>query len=83
MWWSDRQRELWLFELTISYESHIADAREREKVKYQDLVDAGKAAGCKTELLTVEVGSRGMLGIRDLEPLTAAHVETSRHSATA
>ena len=45
VWWSVRQRELWLFELTISYESHVADARERKRVKYKNLVDAGKAAG--------------------------------------
>jgi hypothetical protein len=48
VWWSDRRRELWLFELTISYESHVADARVRKKAQYQDLVDTGKAAGYKT-----------------------------------
>ena len=82
VWWSDCQRELWLFELTISYESHVADARERKRVKYKNLVDAGKAAGYKTELLTVEVGSRGMLGIQDLEPLATAISCSHRNIAT-
>ena len=70
-WWNDVQRELWLFELTISYDSLLAEARERKRAKYQDLVEAGRAAGYKTEL-TVEVGSRGILGFSDLEPLAAA-----------
>ena len=29
VWWCERQRELWLFELTISYESLMAKAREQ------------------------------------------------------
>ena len=79
VWWSDGQRELWLDELTISYESHVTDARERKRVKYQDLVDAGKAAGYKTELLTVEVGSRGMLGSsrRDIATLCLSVIRTT------
>ena len=72
VWWNEHQRELWLFELTISFESLMAEARERKTVKYRDLVEAGRAAGYKTELLTVEVGCRGMLGSSDLEPLAAA-----------
>ena len=72
VWWGERQRELWLFELTISYETLMAEARERKRAKYQDLVEAGRAAGYKTELITVEVGSRGMLDPSDLEPLAAA-----------
>ena len=72
VWWCERQRKLWLFELTISYESLIAKACELKKAKYQDLVEAGRAAGYRTELITVEVGSRGMLGSSDFEPLAAA-----------
>ena len=52
VWWSDQQRELLLFELTISFESLVAGARERKRAKYQDLVEAGSAAGYKTELIT-------------------------------
>ena len=29
MWWTDRPRELWLFELTISYKSHICSRVEK------------------------------------------------------
>ena len=35
-----QQRELWLFELTISYESVVADAKERKRAKYHNLVEA-------------------------------------------
>ena len=81
VWWSDHQRELWLFGANYQ-ESHVADAREQKRVKYQDLVVAGKAAGYTTELLTVEVGSRGMLGIRDLEPLATAVSSSCRDVTT-
>ena len=40
----------------------MADAGVRKRGKYHDLVEAGRAAGYRTELITVEVGSRGMLG---------------------
>ena len=69
VWWSDQQRELWLFELTVSYESLVADAGVRKRGKYYDLVEAGRAAGYRTELITVEVGSRGMLGDSDFDDL--------------
>ena len=46
----------------MSFESLVADARARKRAKYHDLVEAGRAAGYKTELITVEVGSRGNAG---------------------
>ena len=72
VWWSEDLRELWLLELTISYESVVADARERKRSKYYDLVEAGRAAGYRCELITVEVGSREMLSVADFESLQAA-----------
>ena len=40
-------------------------------------MDAGKAAGYKTELLTVKVGSRGMLGIPLPSPYSSSeHLNT-------
>jgi hypothetical protein len=72
VWWSEQRSELWLFELTIHFESVVASARERKRTKYYDLVEAGRAAGFRCELITLEVGSRGMLSAADLEPLQAA-----------
>ena len=59
-------------ELTVSYESLVAEARSRKRAKYHDLVEAGRAAGYKTDLITVEVGSRGMLGESMFENLKEA-----------
>ena len=52
----------------------MTEAREHKRYEYQDLVEARRAADYTTELLTVEVGSRGMLGSsdQDQEPLAAA-----------
>ena len=50
----------------------MADAKARNRMKYHDLVEVGRAAGYKTELITVEVGSRGMLGDSDLDALRDA-----------
>ena len=77
VWWSDQRKELWLFELTVSFESLVADARARKRAKYHDLVEAGRAAGYKTELITVEVGSRGMLGSSDFDALRMLHRKNS------
>ena len=73
VWWCDQPtRELWLFELTISYESQVANARDRKRDKYHDLVVAGKAAGYSTRLITLEVGCRGMVDIADFAGLQEA-----------
>ena len=72
VWWCDQPGGLWLFELTVSYESHVANARGRKRAKYHDLVVAGKAAGYATKLITLEVGSRGMANIADFSGLQEA-----------
>ena len=72
VWWSDQRRELWLLELTVSYESGVADARARKAAKYHDLVEAGRAAGYGVKLLNLVVGSRGMLGDADFDLLREA-----------
>ena len=42
--WSDKQRQLWQFELTISFEPPVAYAHEGKQAKYLDLLEAGKGA---------------------------------------
>ena len=49
----------------------MAEAKKRKKAKYEDLLEAGRAAGYRTELMTVEIGSRGMLAPSDLELLSS------------
>ena len=70
--WCDQRRELWFFELTVSYETKVADARARKRAKYHDLVVAGRAAGYRAKLITLEVGSRGMLGDANINDLREA-----------
>ena len=53
VWWSDQRRELWLLELTVSYESGVADARARKAAKYHDLVEAGRVAGYRMKLFNM------------------------------
>ena len=48
---------------SLSFESLVADARARKRAKYHD---PGRAAGYKMELITLEVGSRGMLPLGKL-----------------
>ena len=47
----------------------MEDARRRKRAKYHDLVEARRAAGYKSELITVEVGSGGMVGVSDFAAL--------------
>ena len=77
VWWCDKTRELWLLELTVSYETRVADAAARKTGKYLDLVEAVRGAGYRAELITLEVGSRGMLSVEDLVGVKdALHVST-------
>ena len=82
VWWSNERRELWLFELTISYETRVADAGARKRGKYQDLVDAVRVAGYRAHLITLEVGSRGMLSLDDLEELKDALQPSTKELTT-
>ena len=41
-------------------------------MNYHDLVEVGRAVGYKAELITMEVGSQGMLGDSDLDALREA-----------
>ena len=50
-----------LVELTISYETNFDDAAERKEVKYEELITGARASGYDTELITLEVGSRGVI----------------------
>ena len=50
----------------------MAGVRERKRLKYHNLVEAGRAAGYRSHLITVEVGFQGMLGESDLAALREA-----------
>ena len=54
----------------------------RKRAKYYDLVEAGREVGYSTELITIEVGSRGMLCAADFDTLRVA-INASQKEATA
>ena len=56
----DKTKTATLLELTIPFDTLLGDAAKRKEAKYLDLVSSIKEAGFTTNLLTVEVGSRGL-----------------------
>ena len=55
MWWDPGDRSMCLAELTVCFESNFMDA-----AKYMDLFQQVRDKGYKAQLLTLEVGSRGV-----------------------
>jgi hypothetical protein len=52
-------RAICLVELTVPAEENVDKAADRKKCKYQSMVDELNLLGYRTELLTIEIGSRG------------------------
>ena len=50
-----------MLELTISHESVMEQTRQVKQAKYQDLIDEVMRAGYRAQLITLEVGSRGLI----------------------
>ena len=56
VWW-DNEKMLQMVELTIHFETTMADAAEKKETKYEELVQSARQAGYITTLTTVEVGT--------------------------
>ena len=63
MWWDETYKSLTLAELTVYFESNFEKAAQRKSAKYSNLVEQAQARGYKSELITLQVGFRG---VRDL-----------------
>ena len=61
VWWDDSKRNMIMAELTVAFETSFTSAAERKRVKYEELVKEARQAGYNTNLITLEVGSRGMI----------------------
>ena len=48
-------------ELTIPFETSFTEAADRKRAKYEDLQKEARQAGYKATLITLEVGSRGVI----------------------
>ena len=58
-----------LLELTIAFETSFDAARWRKEGRYADLVAEAQRTEFDAQLLTVEVGSRGIPGFKSLEKM--------------
>ena len=53
----------------MCYETNFLEACQQKTTKYQDLVEACEVNGYTTELVTLEVGSRGFLNLQGFKAL--------------
>ena len=59
--WSRSTRRVILLELTCCAEEGVAAAQLRKEVRYLELVESINSRGWKADLLTLEVGARGLI----------------------
>ena len=59
--WSEKKKEIHLIELTIAFETGFKEAQQRKSTKYADLITDASGAGYKASVVTLQVGSRGVL----------------------
>ncbi|CAH1248899.1 GRASP [Branchiostoma lanceolatum] len=60
--WSVDQKSVVIVELTVPWEENLQTAYERNKLKYEELVQECRENGWRTQLYPVEVGVRGFVG---------------------
>ena len=63
VWWDDSQQSLFLCELTVCFETSFDGAAERKRCEYKELLQRAQKAGYRTSLITLEVGSRGIINL--------------------
>ena len=67
VWWDDNVRSLYAVELTVPFETSFEKATERKIVKYEDMIQRARATGYVAELITLEVGSKGVINMSGSE----------------
>ena len=67
--WDDISKNVYLIELTVCFETNFEVARERKISRYTDLVEEAEQHGYNCELITVEVGSRGVVEVEGVDCL--------------
>ena len=63
VWRDDGKRKVTLYQLTIPFNNLLKEAAFRKKVKYAELVESIKRAGYRCYLITIEVGSHGVMNL--------------------
>ena len=69
VWWDEAHKSLHLVELTVCFETNFKEAALRKSAKYVHLVEQAEARGYMTELITLQVGSRGVPDLPGFEKL--------------
>ena len=59
--WDDLFRRIVLVELTVCFETSFHLAAERKSAKYEDMVVRARSSGYEAQLITLQVGSRGIV----------------------
>ena len=62
VWWDDSLKKIVLVELTVCFESSFQHAAQRKTTKYEDVVVRVRSSGYMSQIITLEVGSRGIIG---------------------
>ena len=58
-----------MVELTVCFESNFVDASKRKAAKYHHLLEEARSKGYKAQLITLQVGSRGVPDMEGFELL--------------
>ena len=61
VWWNDQLRRIVIVELTISFETSFKQAAERKALKYEDVITRARSVGYSGRVITLHVGSRGII----------------------
>ena len=69
VWWNEAHKSLNLTELTVCFETNFEEAAQRKSAKYMDLLEQARAKGYKAQLITLQVGSRGVPHLPGFEML--------------
>ena len=69
VWWNEVDKTLVMVELTIAFETSFEGATQRKTVKYDDLVKTASNNGFDATLITIEVGSRGIINLPGFKEL--------------
>ena len=67
--WEDDARMVKMIELTICFESNFNDAQRRKTPKHAELLEEVEHSKCCGTLITIEVGSCGLLNMEGLDHL--------------
>ena len=67
--WRDDYKQVTLLELTVCFETNFDDAKRRKIGRYTELIEEAELRGYQGRLITIEVGSRGVLNMGGLQEM--------------